>query len=427
MQNKFKWVLGLLLVLGIIVESYSQDKIGSPYTRYGIGDLMSRSFGDSKAMGGTSLALQSGNKLNVSNPASYTSIDSLRFIMEIGLTGAYKTMQSGNQTAAFNDFTLDYLSFGFPITKWWGAAIGLLPYSNVGYDLVSSEIYNGYNTDFHYLGTGGINQVLIGNSFEPFENLSVGVNLNYLFGSIHRNNSVEFERDDTGLLNIYENNSMYFSDFYFSFGGQYIIHLNKNHRITLGAVWENNTPLNTRRYLLVTNSLTSNNNPIDTLYFAGNETGKVTLPMSLGGGIAYHYSDKLTFAFDYYIQDWSESLIFGESDSLGNSQRVSFGGEWIPAGINSPGLKYWEKVKYRAGVYYNDTYLQFNQGETKIKDFGIGFGLGLPMKRSNTTFNISFEIGQRGTLENNFVKEQYAILGMNFSLSDIWFVKRKFD
>ncbi|PLX06787.1 MAG: hypothetical protein C0596_13870 [Marinilabiliales bacterium] len=66
-------------------------------------------------------------------------------------------------------------------------------------------------------------------------------------------------------------------------------------------------------------------------------------------------------------------------------------------------------------------------GETAINDFGISFGLGLPMKRSRTSFNLSMELGQRGSLENNLIKENYAIIGISFNLAETWFVKRRID
>ena len=427
MQKTSKWVI-TLLALVCVGSLFAQDRIGSPYTRYGVGDLLSRNFGDSKAMGGTSLALSSTDKLYVANPASYSGIDSLHFVMELGLTGALKNMQSGDQSVLLNDFNLDYLSFGFPVTKWWGASFGLLPYSNVGYDLMTFESIEDYTAEYHYQGSGGLNQVYFGSSFEPFKNLSLGVNVNYLFGSIHRTSAVEFSGETDGMVDVTDRNSMYFSDFYLTLGIQYQLDLNADNTLTFGAIWENNSNLNAKRDVLVTNALSiSSSSAIDTLYYTGNEKGVVTLPMSIGAGFSYQYSDVFIVAADAYIQDWSDSKLFGVSDSLGVSQRFSLGMEWTPDGRRSPSMDYWKKVRYRAGIHYNDTYLQFNEGKTQIDDFGISFGLGLPLKRSNTTFNLSLELGQRGSLENDLVKEQYVVFGMNFSLSDIWFIKRKFD
>jgi hypothetical protein len=56
----------------------------------------------------------------------------------------------------------------------------------------------------------------------------------------------------------------------------------------------------------------------------------------------------------------------------------------------------------------------------------LSFGLGLPLRNTNTSVNISGEFGRRGTLDQNLLRETYGILSINLSLSDIWFVKRKF-
>jgi hypothetical protein len=62
-----------------------------------------------------------------------------------------------------------------------------------------------------------------------------------------------------------------------------------------------------------------------------------------------------------------------------------------------------------------------------LTDFGISFGVGLPLKRSKTSFNLAFEWGQRGTTDDNLVKENYAKVTMNLTLHEFWFLKRKFE
>ena len=428
MQQKTRITLliaGLLCFFGV---TKSQENTGSPYTRYGLGDLMSSYFGDSKAMGGTGLALRKTDKLFVVNPASYTAIDSLHFVMEAGVSGLVRKMSSSESSNPANiyDARLDYLSLGFPVTNWWGASAGVLPYSTVGYDLVTEKENFGYLSKHYYSGSGGINKAFIGNSFMPIKNLSLGFNANYLFGNIKQQNSVRFK--DEGLVNITRENTLYFSDFYFSLGAQYKYEIDKDNSLNIGLVWDMNADLSSKRSLVVTNALsTSSSNPVDTIEFYDKKEGVVSLPQTFGLGVSYQYKDILTVAADAKFQDWSDAEAFGVQDSLGAGQRFSLGAEYIPAGKNSPGLNYLEMVRYRIGGHYNNSYLQFDNGDTKINDFGISFGLGLPLKRSKTTINLSLELGQRGSTDNNLVKEQYAILGVNFSLTDIWFIKRKFE
>jgi len=53
--------------------------------------------------------------------------------------------------------------------------------------------------------------------------------------------------------------------------------------------------------------------------------------------------------------------------------------------------------------------------------------LGLPFSRALSSLNISAELGQLGTTENNLIKESYAKFTVHLLLHDRWFIKRKFD
>ena len=63
----------------------------------------------------------------------------------------------------------------------------------------------------------------------------------------------------------------------------------------------------------------------------------------------------------------------------------------------------------------------------QINDFGITFGVGLPMYRSSSTINIAAEIGRRGTKKNNLIEEKYAKLNLSVNLHDLWFIQRRYD
>jgi hypothetical protein len=63
----------------------------------------------------------------------------------------------------------------------------------------------------------------------------------------------------------------------------------------------------------------------------------------------------------------------------------------------------------------------------QINDLGISFGVGLPVYRSNSTINISAELGRKGTKQHNLVLENYARLNLSVNLYDLWFIQRRFD
>ena len=127
---------------------------------------------------------------------------------------------------------------------------------------------------------------------------------------------------------------------------------------------------------------------------------------------------------DYYHQSWSEAKFFGtKSKFLTDLNKFAVGAEWIPNKFSI--RSYLARISYRAGFRYEETYLTFD--EQQINDFGISFGVGLPIYRSNSTINVAAEIGKKGTKKNGLVLENYARLNFSMSLYDLWFVKRKFD
>lgn len=126
---------------------------------------------------------------------------------------------------------------------------------------------------------------------------------------------------------------------------------------------------------------------------------------------------------DLSIQDWSNYRLLGESDSLANSMRLTGGIQFVADydALNN----YWKLVKFRFGGKYEQSYLQLYN--TQLNEKSISFGLGLPLLKTNSEINLSIEVGQRGTVTNNLIKEQFLRFQIGLSLSDIWFVKRKYD
>ena len=74
---------------------------------------------------------------------------------------------------------------------------------------------------------------------------------------------------------------------------------------------------------------------------------------------------------------------------------------------------------------FEETGLNINN--QSIDEFGISFGVGLPIGRLFENANIGFEFGQRGTTNANLVEENFVNFQISLSLNDRWFVKRKYD
>lgn len=461
MKIKYKIVLFLCSVLSL--NTIAQSYTSSPYSRFGIGDIISNSFQPGVAMGGTSIALRSNHSVNFNNPASYTAFDSLSFVFDISLTNNNIKYITNSQTSKDNNTNINHFAFGFPVSKKWFSSFGLTPYSNVGYNITESILVDTFNLQNTYKGTGGINQFTVGNAFKIFsfgdtiikkvseinkifyntKVLSLGINSSYLFGSLERHTSSVFP-NEANLFDMYTSNKTIINDFAFKFGLQFtynreeISKLDKINKYTIitGFTFDNQSNVNAHNTSFVTKYLNLNGSiTIDTLENKINNKGTIRFPMNIGAGFAFINHEKLTLAIDYKWQQWSAARFFGNNDSLFNSQSIAGGLQFIPE-LNRQN-KYFKMVNYRIGGHFTKTYLNIRNQD--INDYGISFGLGLPIRKPDKSeisglrkklppmINIAVEIGQRGTVKNDLIKEKYIQISLNLSLYDIWFVKRKFN
>lgn len=428
-----KTLLSLLLVL-ITIPALSQVNTYSPYSRFGIGELNRPGFTQNRSMGGTGIALRSNKIINMVNPAAYTALDSMSFIFDFGLTGTSTIYESGELDSRLNNMNLDHIAIGFTITPWWKASAGITPFSSVGYNIIDPQDDPDIGLiDYYFQGSGGLNRFYLGTSVMLFKKLSLGVNLSNIFGFIENTQSVKFPGEGFNA-ETYSSERLVIRDMALNFGMQYHEVFNEKYFVSLGAIYDNKTSLKTTETVLYQNMFPGRafvlgdtlNSPVISPEFIleRDETeGDVIYPSRYGAGLAFGLNRKLTIAGEYQAQNWSESRIMGENDSLVNSSSLNFGVEFTPDPDAFRG--YFNRVHYRLGGYYSNSYLRI-RGE-QLKDYGITFGVGLPFGGTKTTFNLGVVLGQRGTLDNNLVKENYGIINLSFTLHDFWFFKRKFD
>ncbi len=397
----------------------------SPYSRFGLGELEPYSFGRTTAMGGASLASRYNYQINSSNPAAYTAIDSLAFLFEFGINGRFSNFQDDVASANFNDINFQYLSMSFQITNRIAASIGLMPFSDVGYLVeINETIENVGDVYTKYFGAGTISNAYFGIAVEPFKYVSIGANLNYRFGKLNRNAEVYF-LDDNDFYNIQQYKDLRLRDFGLDFGAQVTIPLKNDQKVVLAAVLEDKPEYTsmfsdwTQKNLNFENGLDQ-----DTLSYFDEKKSSIKMPLTLGGGLSYVKANKLEVNADYYYQGWSNAKFLGSKSSfLTDLNKFAVGAEYIPNKFSI--RSYLSRIAYRAGIRYEETYLIF--GDQQIKDFGISFGIGLPVYRSSTTINLAAEFGRKGTKEDGLVLENYAKLNLSVNLHDLWFIKRRFD
>jgi hypothetical protein len=423
----FATVTALLLLPSVLkAQDKNSTTTSSPYSRYGIGTLNGYSLGRSAAMGGIGIGIRNGFQINAGNPASYTAIDTLTFIMEFGLNSRQTVYESTDKKNGNNDVNFNYLSFSVPMTKRWATAFGIVPLSEKGYNIMADQESANSFSSTSMNGTGTLSKAFIGNALAIGKHLSVGFNVWYLFGTLSDSYYLYFPYDAAAYDYLLQN-KLTVHNFGVTTGLQYSWNVSKNNSFTLGIVFEPKQKISsnyvTHEERVLFRNSSSNTPIIDTLSHVENNKG-LTLPLSLGAGFTYSFKNKIVLGADMYHQKWSEATFLGStSQYLTNSTRYSSGLEFTPDAFSI--RNYWLRAQYRIGCFYENSYLTIN-GE-QIKGYGVTLGLGLPFSRALSSLNISAELGRLGTTQNNLIRESYAKFTFHLLLHDRWFFKRKFD
>ena len=112
-----------------------------------------------------------------------------------------------------------------------------------------------------------------------------------------------------------------------------------------------------------------------------------------------------------------------ENISYNDAVKYKIGGFYIPK-YNSL-TSYYKRIVYRAGIRFEETGINLNGQD--INEFGISFGVGIPVGRLFSNVNIGFEIGKRGTTDFGLIQENFFNTFISLSFNDRWFDKRYLD
>lgn len=420
-----KYLLLGLIIFMINIKLIAQSDLSSPYSRFGLGDIYTSSPNTMlKGMGGVANAMSGRTLLNPSNPASYAAIDSLSFLFDAGFYIKAASFTTSKESASGSNASFDYASIGLSATKRWKIGLGIMPYANREYNVVTEHHDVGtYNVAFQ--GEGGLNRVFFANGVKITKDLSVGITASYIFGTLTDNTSVYYP-DSTHFLNGKRSIGMRVSDFKLDYGVLYRLPIEK-YNITIGATYSQGSKIASKRDIFIRNMFKGFGNqvesPIDTLKYIEDEKVNIKVPGGFGIGVSIDSGEGWVVGADFNWAGWKGFTMNGVNDSLQNSWNVAIGGSYKPESTSIS--KYYRKITYRAGLHFDQTY--YNIYGKSINKYGLTLGLGLPVPRSLTSFNVALEFGSMGTNKNNLVKENYFNISISMSIHDRWFVKKRYQ
>ena len=404
-------VAGFLLLLSIPLMA--QNSTNSPYTRYGYGDLANRSFGAGRSMGGVGIGLRSSKQINPMNPASYSSMDSMTFLFDFGASAQLSWFDDGVNTQNDVNGNVEYMAMQFPIYKKAAMSIGLLPYSHVGYNFGESKTLNDQMYTEQFSGIGGLNHLYAGLSIEIWKKrLSFGSNINYLFGAnTHEALTKYGALNSTAVLSA---KKLKVSDINFDFGLQYTHPLSKTDNVIFGLTFSPKKRLNNTTYETISSG---------TEVIADTTTSLAyDKPAEFGFGASYVKTNKLLIAADFSYQEWSKASFAGKNDAFKNRSKISAGVEYIPNLYSRP---YLNRMRYRAGVNYTNSYILVNG--SGYNEFGATVGVGLPISDMRSFINVSVEYVKINADYKTMIDESYLRFTMSYTFNEFWFFKRKVD
>jgi len=433
--------LVLVFILASVLNSFGQSgTTASPYSFYGIGSIKFKGTVENRSMGSLSVYSDSIH-INLRNPAAYGG-DNLAiykdenrpvtFALAASHTRLNLKSDSGNDN--LKNSSLDYFALSIPIGKL-GVGIGLIPYTSVGFKLETLNENGSLNERFD--GDGGLNRTYLSAGYPITKNLSAGVDVSFYFGSI-QNSTIKYLYNADGELIQFqsrETNRSDLSGFSLNIGLIYKGKLTDELDFHTGLTFQPETKLNSNNERLfstvVVNPNTGQEFVINNIDGGLEERGlretttNIPYKLTFGGGIG---QDRIWFIGAEYtyinMGNFTNELYVDNGTNYENSSTIAVGGFVIPKynAFNS----YFKRMVYRAGVRFENTGLNINN--TSIDEFGISFGVGLPV---GTDFfsnaNLGFEFGKRGTTDNNLVQENYFKFQLGLSLNDRWFQKRRFN
>jgi hypothetical protein len=448
-----------LILIAFFFPAFSQDN--SPYTRYGIGDIVPNTNINARGMGGISAGFNDFLSINFNNPASYGAFQAVRelkskrlrsgrAILDLGVNIENRTLIDPAKTGNFkaSNALFSHLQVGVPLRSNWGLSFGLRPISRISYKMIKNERLvdpdSGLPIDSSSTlneGDGGsyLASIGVGHRFTINErqSISFGANVGYMFGKKDYSSRRTLINDTVQYNSGNFQTKTTFGNLYFNMGLQYQVQIDSNTVFTFGAFGNLSQKLNgTQDIIRETFFYDANagNIRIDSVYEKTGTKGKIELPSSYTAGftiqrIPQNKKGGWLIGVDFSQTNWEKYRFYSQTDSVQNKWEIRVGGELRPS-LSSARKSYFGNIAYRAGFFFGPDYIKVKE---KLPVFGASVGLGLPLRNFNrqtpwqaTMINLAFEYIKRGN-NSNLLKENMFRISVGFSLSDFWFVRKQYE
>lgn len=412
---KIKFLIVSLLFIFSNAKIYSQElnSNGSPYSIFGIGDIIYYTSPRTYSMGIVGASLF-GNYINTLNPAAMTKLTATTISLSANY-GFLKSASSVKQNEVSNGNVLGF-NIGIPFDRQngWTMILGFNPVSLVNYRIKQQGNSGGQNYTQTYSGKGGLSRISLGMSYNFLDKFNIGLEYNYGFGEIKNQNFINFSNSNylnTNIKNEYDYQRSYVKGGLIFEVGKIFKSFNLRN-MTLGFVFQSGFNLSTTLDGIYRNYLST-----DTVRL---NQGTIDIPEAYGFGITNIFGNKYLVSGDVMIQDWSKYSIFGESRSnFQKSFRAGLGLEILP---HQNYTSFWQAMTYRFGGFYEKAFYQV-YGQN-INAIGVRVGLNIPISTySSVDFGINYSV--KGNTDNGLIRDEFLNFTAGVNFGELWFIRPK--
>lgn len=424
-------LVGSIIVGLVPMRMIAQSGTNSPYSQYGLGVLSDQSQGFNRGMNGLALGLRYSNQVNFLNPASYSSVDSLTMIFDVGLSGQITNFSENGKKVNANNSDFEYAVAAFRLFPKFGMSFGIVPFTNIGYSYSSkSKVGTSTTTSTEsFSGSGGIHQAYIGAGWNFFDGFSLGANLSYLWGSYDK--YVSITNSDNYVNTVEKTYSATVTSYKVDFGLQWQKEIVKDNTLSVGLTYGIGHNLGADATSNMSNTNSQTGVSTDATYTVSDG---LSIPDVFGAGLSWTHKDNLTLGVDYTLQKWG-GLDFPETDNgtgnyvaksglLKDRNKLTVGGEWVP---NAMSRNFFNRIHYRVGASYATPYIKVN-GTDGPKEYSVSAGFGVPIINSynnRSVLNVSAQWVHSSA--KDLITENTFRINIGITFNERWFMKWKVE
>jgi hypothetical protein len=410
-------LLSVIIISLITLIQTAVAQQGSVYTRYGLGDVVSSYSARRLGMGQLGTSVADEDFIGTLNPAGWNMLKMTRVEFGMAYNGLFVSADN-YQKKYYASSQVTGFTMAFPVSTVYGIgmALGIIPVTNINYQVTSHEtdpnaLVGSY--DLTYKGSGGLSKIFVGSSYRlPFD-LSIGASFDYYFGNLNYSSSVIFSGSNNftaaytqtykpkalgttiGLISpdLLKETPSFFSDLHVGVSANLIFNSSVDSLLTAAS------------YVRT-----------DTVNFS---TLDMKIPSRINFGASVILNKRFLVTVDYSFQSWKDFYINNiKSAYLRNLMMFSTGFEYrAPKELGSSFLNL---IILRGGISIEQT--QYIINNIGINQYSVYGGCSLPLSMGNT-IDIGLQYSIRGHVDNSLVKENNLKLAVGISLGDIWFLR----